>query len=170
MKLLFRKNSNGFGLAEVIVSAAIISVAMVAILNAYSYFLRVEDRSVQVVQASYLAEEGIEVARYWRDISWANNIKTLATGTTYYLSVSASTSPAYQVWKATTTKSSSLDLFKQALVFDDVHRDATTQDIVSTGPIDSNTRQVTATVSWLDIDGATTTKSLTTYLTNLYEN
>ena len=165
MKKIKSKHS-GFSLVEVIVGASIITVAIVAILNAYGYLVRAELSSTKLVKATYLLEEGIEAARYLRDKGWTSNIASLSTSTNYYLYLSTENETGD--WQSTTTKQIEDSVFVRTINFGSVYRDSTLlQEISATGTLDTNTRKITVTVSWPGISGATTTKSLSTYLTNM---
>jgi len=158
----------GFSLVEVVVAASIVSVALMAILNAYGYLIRAEVGSTKLVKATYLLEEGIEASRYLRDKGWTANIANLSTTTNYYLYLS--TSNGTGDWQATATKQIYDDMFKRTITFGNVYRDNNTQNISPTGVLDTNTRKITVSVSWPGINGATTTKSISTYLTNINKN
>jgi len=160
----------GFSLVEVLIGAMIITVAVVSIIGAYGFFLRAELRSVRTVQATYLLDSGVEAVRYMRDLNWDNNIGTLSNNTNYYLINTASSTSPYYVWKATTTKQIFDGIFERTFKLESVYRSSTSSDIVLTGGlISTSTCKLTITVSWPDTSGETTTKSLSTYLTNLYE-
>ena len=114
------------------------------------------------VQASYILEEGMEAITFLRDKGWNANIATLSTSTTYYLSFNGS------YW-ATTTIAQYVDgEFLRSLRVSDVYRDGSDK-IASSGTYDSGTKQVTATVSYFQ-GHATTTKSVTTFVANIYAN
>jgi prepilin-type N-terminal cleavage/methylation domain-containing protein len=63
------KHSNGFGLIEVVIGAAIITVFLAAAINVFATSHRLESELIRKIEAQYLAEEGIEVARFLRDSS-----------------------------------------------------------------------------------------------------
>ncbi len=158
----------GFSLTEVLVGASIISVALIAILNAYGYLIRAEIGSVNSLKATYLLEEGIEASHYLRDKGWASNIASLGTTTKYYLYLSSS--GGVGVWQATTTKQIYGGIFERTMTLSDVYRSSATQDISPTGILDPNTIKIKISVSWPGISGATTTKQLSIYLTNMNKN
>ena len=169
MKKEKKQKHFGFSLVEVIVGASIITVAIVAILNAYGYLIRAELSSTKLVNATYLLEEGIEAARYLRDKGWTSNIASLSTSTNYYLYLSAANGMGD--WQPTTTRQIIDGVFVRTLNLGSVYRDSTIlQEISATGTIDINTRKITVTISWPGISGATSTKSLSTYLTNMNNN
>ena len=150
----------GFGLIEIIVGGAVLATSLLGISAYYQQSLRVSRSTAQLVQASLLLEESLEVAKFFRDASWAN-ISAPATGATYYLSFNGTN------W-ATSTANTYIDgVFERTIRLDDVYRDGT-DDIVSIGgTLDAGTRKVTATVSWWDRT-ATTTRTIETYLVNIF--
>lgn len=162
-----RNLQNGFTLIEVVVASAIIVTSLVAILNAYSYFIRAEKSNTKLVKSVYLLEEGVEAVHYLRDKGWTANIASLSTTTSYYLYFSAS--GGVGSWQSTTTRQLYDGIFERKISFADVYRNNTTQNISASGAgttLDPNIRKVTITVSWIGASGATTTKTISTYVTN----
>lgn len=162
------KLNNGFSFIELIVGASIISIVLVVILNVYGLLVQAEINSAKLAKASYLLEEGAEAARYLRDKGWTANISGLSTTTRYYLFLS--TLSGVGEWQATTTKQISENIFERYLLISDVYRSDSTKDISEIGTFDSNTKKITVSVTWFDGHSTTTTKSLSTYLTNMNKN
>ncbi len=156
-----RKNEAGMSLVEVVVAAALCVSTVLGIVGAFIFAVREARENVSRVQAAYLAEEGLEAARIVRDNGWTSNIASRTAGASYYLAFDGST------WQATTTATTTGE-FTRTAVFDTVYRDAS-NNIVSSGTSDANSKKVTVTVSWPRGAG-TSTRSLATYLTNLYAN
>ena len=154
--------NQGMILAEILVGSAIILMVIMATVEAYSTYLNYALSNQNNTVASYLLEEGIEVATYLRDIGWNANIGTLTSGTTYYVVFDGST------WLTTTTLQYIDNTFLRTLVVENVNRDIN-DDIASVGTLDPNIKKVTVTVSYWQ-GHATTTKSLETYITNIYNN
>lgn len=151
-------------LVEVIVGAAIIGTAMVAIVGIFGGLSKLSYRNTARIQATMLAEEGIEALKTMRDAGWTSNISSLNTsGTTYRLFWSGS------AWKATTSSSLIDNMFDRTFVVTPVNRDASFNVISSGGSVDTNSRNVVVTVSWRD-DNATTSKSLEDYIFNSFNN
>lgn len=151
----------GFGLIEIVIGGAILSVALMGISSYYQQSLKVSRSTALLTQGSFLLEEGLEVAKFFRDMGWTN-ISTPATGTVYYLSFNGTN------WATSTTNTYVDSIFERTITLDDVYRDGTTDDIVSSGGnLDTGTRKVTATVSWWDRT-ATTTRTVATYMTNIF--
>jgi hypothetical protein len=153
------QTNKGFALTEIIVGSAIILLGILAINTTFNVYLKYALANQKSVQATYLLEETLEVMAYLRDQSWSGNVATLSTTTTYYLSFSGTS------W-ATTTIPQYIDgeFLRNIRVFD-VERDAN-NDIVAEGTYDPNTKLITATVSYYG-GHATTTKSLSMYLSNI---
>lgn len=160
--------TNGFSLVEVLVGASVILVAIFTLMNSYAVFIKASAGSSKTVEATYLLEEGIEAMRFIRDTGWANLVAVGTSSSKYLVFVASSTQP-YYVWQTTSTKSLIDGVFLRTIKIDDVKRDLSTQNISSTGAYDANTKMVTVTVAW-PYKNATTTKTISTYLTNIYGN
>ncbi|MFH1170150.1 MAG: hypothetical protein V1704_01155 [Candidatus Vogelbacteria bacterium] len=153
----------GFTMLEILIGASIITASFLGVLTVFDRLLQASRSMVELSQATTLLEEGLEVGRIFRDQSWIN-LANWPSGTEYYLIWNGSSGR----W-ATSTVNVFLDgKFERKIGLTNVNRDDTTKDIVSSGgTIDVNTKLLTATVAWSD-SGATTTKTLSTYLTNLF--
>jgi len=160
----FYSLSRGFTLVEAVISSAIALVVILGVTSAFTEALRASSNNAAYVQASFLQEEGVEAVRFLRDDSWSVNIATEQVGTPFYLTYNGTT------WKATSTAAYIDGKFLRTVTLDSVNRDNTSQDIVTSGgTLDANTKKVTVTVAWYD-RGATTTRNLQTYLTNIFSN
>lgn len=153
----------GLTLVEVLVATSIILVFLIALLGAHNLYLKTAFANGNVIKGVYLVEEGVEVARFLRDSSWSNNIATLSLDTGYHLIFEN------EEWRATTTNILVDAIFERVVTLSAVYRD-TNGDIVSSGGVvDQNIRLVVSTVSWPS-GGATTTKLISTYITNIFNN
>ena len=139
------KLNKGLSLVEVVIASAIILAAVLVLLGVHSLYLKVALSNSNTVKAAYLAEEGIENVRFLRDSGWTTNISNLTSTTT------------------------SVDGFVRVVTLATVRRDASGDIVTSGGSIDLNTKLVTSSVSWWAVT-ATTTKSISTYLTDIYDN
>ncbi len=144
--IMARTTRGGIGLVEVVIAAAIISGALVAVLSVMTRYLALGLSNPERVQAAYLAEEGVEIARALRDTSWAS-FAALSTSTSYHLSFNGLS------WSATTTATSSIPGFTRTLALDSVYRRSSDHDIVpatSTDAkyLDPDARLVTVSVVW----------------------
>lgn len=163
MKNIQQSSQKGFGLVEMIIGAAILSVSLLSISNFFQSINRASSITQSVIQGDYLLEEGIEVVKLLRDISYTNNIRKMSTTTTYYLSWSGAN------WATTTTNTLIDGKFTRKFTLTDVVRDATSNDISTTGTYDPNVKLITVSVEWRDPVG-TTTRSIQTYVTNIFNN
>ncbi len=149
-----------------LVAIFIFSVVLSALVVTSNMYLSGADDSLKSAKGAYFAEEGIEAIKTIRDASWTN-ISTLSTSTLYYLSFNISSSTNY-LW-TTTTIATSTDGFIRKITLSAVNRDFTGHIVSSGGTTDANTRLIAVSVSWLSKSG-TTTKSLSTYITNIMGN
>ncbi|MDP3958180.1 MAG: hypothetical protein Q8Q36_01800 [bacterium] len=151
----------GFGLVEVVLGSGIVTAALFGILTVASQSLRVSDRALREVQATFLLEEGAEAIRSMRDRGW-ENIAGLSTTTAHFLSFSTSTPARF----ATTSENSYIDgMFLRSFTVASVRRDGSDR-IAASGALDPGTRKFTVEVAWQE-RGATTTKSLEFYLSDI---
>jgi prepilin-type N-terminal cleavage/methylation domain-containing protein len=163
MVFSYSKNkSKGLSLIEVIVASAIISVSMIYITNVYGNFLTLSLQNTDKVQAIFLLDEGVEAIKTMRNYSWAQLAST-TVNTNYYLTWQSNR------WQATTTPNSIDGKFIRKFTVDNVYRDPTTLNIVTTGgTLNTDSKIVHMSVSW-DYKGATSTKTTSFYIFNLYE-
>ncbi len=146
-------------LIESVVGIGIALITLVGTMSAFSYLYRASVNNILTVQAAFLEEEGLEAARIMRDNAWSN-ISSQTSGASVYLQFNGTT------W-ATSTNNTFIDgTFERKVVFTNVYRDAN-QNIAPTGTLDANIKKVTVSISWRD-HGATTTRSLVTYLANVF--
>lgn len=161
------KDKKGMGLVEVVIASAIVMASLVSIMGVYNSMATLSLRNTDTIQATFLAEEGVEIVRILRDKGWAN-IASTTNGVPYsfYWNNASST------WVSTSTIIES-DIFERQVVYSAVYRDANF-DIIPTlggpsGTLDTNSKKVTVTVSWPSQTG-TSTKSLDSYVFNTFNN
>ncbi len=161
MNSLNKNSSSGLTLVEVLIATSIMLAFLLALFGVQNLYLKTAFSSGEVIQATELAEESLEVMRFLRDSSWDANIVPLSLGVNYGLVLDAGT------WQATTTNIWVDGTFERTVVLSAVYRDSS-GDITSGGggTLDPGTLLVVSNVSWWK-DGATTTKSISTYLTDL---
>ncbi len=149
-------------MVEVLIAVAIILVSVMSLVGVHSLYLKTALSNAEGAKAAFLAEEGLEVVRFWRDASWNNNILGLALGTEYGLLFSGGS------W-ATSTEDFAVESFERSITLSAVYRDASSGDIVTSGgTLDPEARLVESKVSW-DKSGVPTTRTISTYITNLFE-
>lgn len=155
-----KRISKGFGLIEIVVGSAILTVSLIAISGYFQKALQLNQDSGKTVQASFLLEEGIEVVKFFRDTSWLN-ISGLTAGTYYFIQFDGTK------WATTTSNVFVDNVFERKLIINNVSRDANDDIVSSGGTEDADTKKVTVSVSWPGRNG-TTTKLISTYLTNIF--
>lgn len=159
-----QKLRKGMTLVEVVVGVAILSVFFLVLADVFNLYLSTSLTAQKSVKATFLAEEGIEAVKFMRKVSWDNRITTLSSNTPFYVFWHNNT------WYNTTDITGTyIDGYERSLMFSDVNRDASYNIVSSGGTLDPNTRELVVTVSWKN-NNATTTKTLKTYIMNLYDN
>ncbi len=156
------KYQKGAGVVEIIIGLAIMMVGVFSVVAAYNYYLRFAVAHENDVQAALLAEEGIEVVKLLRDSGWSAKIATLSPGVNYGIEF------INGAWTSTTSLKYIDAKFLRTFVLNNVYRDAS-YDIASLGTLDLNTKEVTVSVSARNIL-ATSTKTISTYITNIFSN
>lgn len=152
----------GFGLLEILIASAIVSMAMVSLSFVFVLSQRMTARSGELMRANFIAEEGIEAMRFLRDKSWSANMATLAEGTTYYISLSTTTSS----WSMGTSNLGNIDgVFNRTIQVQSVMRNGSDDIVLSGGTIDTNTLKIISNVSW-----SSGSASAETYLSNIFNN
>ena len=153
----------GISVIEILIASAIISLTVISISVAYGNFVYLSRQNTAKVQAALLLDEGTEAIKTMRGERWSNIASTTAS-TTYYFTWSTDR------WRATTTPIVIDNIFHRSFVVSPVHRDSSTFNILpdASGTLDPGTRKVDITVAWSD-QSATTTRSTTMYIFNLYE-
>ena len=157
---LKRNNRTGFSLVEIVIGAAIITLSLTGLMVAFQSVAKLEKKNIRMVQASYLTEEGLEVVRALRVDGW-DNIASFTSGANYYLSYNAG------AWVLNSTPTMINNLFERKIIIDEVNRDGS-HEIAEAGTLDTGTKKITVSVAWRD-GSATTTKTVATYLTNIFE-
>jgi len=156
------KINKGFSLVEIVIGASIISLFLFASVPLFQSYLKAGSQNTKIIQASFLLEEGIEAVKMLRDNGWQNNITTLDTGTEYHLYFNGVS------WETSNSSNQIDGVFRRTVTLSDVYRD-NSDNIAESGTIDSDTQKVDVSVSWLGNRG-TTTKTLSTYITNIFDN
>lgn len=142
--------NRGISLIELLVGASILTIVMVSLVVVFQSFLVSSFSSTEKVQASLLAEGGIEAVKYIRDADWAN----ISDGT-HYLTYSGG-------WSFTNTQEA-VGIFDRSVLVEAVSRDSSDR-IASSGTNDPGTKKITITVGW-----ESGSESIETYITNIHE-
>lgn len=157
-----RSNNRGTGVIEVIIGSAIILIGIFSIIKTYNYYLRFALSHRYDIQATLLAEEGVEAVKLLRDKGWSENISTLIPGVAYSLAFINSS------WTSTTSVNLIDGKFSRTFTVSEVYRGGDDR-ISSSGVLDQNTRKVAVSVAVRNNFG-TTTKTISTYITNIFSN
>lgn len=156
--------NRGLSLIEVLVASSILIIFFMALVGIYNTYLKISRTNIYSIKAGYLAEEGMEAIKSLRDISWNNNIAPLSVNSNLYLEWSGGR------WVSTSTNVFIDGTFERKINISEVNRDPSNGNIVTTGGVlDSGTRLVTVTVSW-PYKNSTSTRVLSTYISNLYRD
>ncbi len=154
------KTKLGIGLVEVIIGVAILVFIIVGVVSAYRVMIYSSGEAIRSTQAQALLEEGLEVARIFRDTA-SSSILNLSVGTDYTLVWNGT------AWATSTTPSLIDGIFDRRMSVEQVYRDAD-NDIAGAGTLDPDTRKVTVTVSW-NRGETTLTRTLSTYIGNIFD-
>lgn len=155
-------HSPGFGLIEILITSAMVSLILVAFGQVAQVSLKLLAKEREVLEASFIAEEAFEGVRALRDQSWSANIAGRTTDTNYYLT-------ATSTWDLSAIAPSYIQgKYLRAIVFSPVLRDASDQ-ISNSGANDAGTRKVMVTVSWWSRN-ATSSVSASGYLADIHQN
>ena len=162
---MIKKFKNGLGLIELLITVAIISIAMFAFAQAAVVFLRAANISSEPQVAAQLAQEGIEAVRSLRNESWSANIASLTVGTQYYPIINSGS------WQLDTFDPGPLQgKFTRFVEFSSAQRDFNDNIVSSGGTVDADTLQVKVTIQWTDEREQVRDFHLITYLTNFLGN
>jgi prepilin-type N-terminal cleavage/methylation domain-containing protein len=156
---MYSLKKSGFTLVEVVVASAIIVTGVLALSEGYTRYVKFAQINEKNIQAVYLAEEGLEAMTHIRDQSWAS-IRTLSTSSPRYIYWNSTR------WQTTTTPEYVDAVFLRSFTIGDVYRNGSDQ-IASSGTYDPDTKYITVNVAYKQ-GQSTTTKTLSTYLTNIY--
>lgn len=157
------KRNRAVSLVEVVIASGIIATLSVAIFSAYTLMSRYAIQNTPFVQASMLAEEGIEAVKVMRDFGWTDNIGNLTAGANYRLLWADSR------FSATTTSNFIDGKFDRYFTLENVYRDGSFNIVSSGGTLDTGSKKVTVTVAWRQ-GSATTTKTIESYIFNAFTN
>ena len=158
----FNNAKRGFGLVEIVIAVAVATIALFGMSETARVATGYVNDATKKLQASYLLEEGVEAVKIMRDNGWNTHIGNLGTSTVYYMNYVSS------MWQSTNTNTFVDKTYERKFQLDPVYRNAN-DDIAASGTLDSDTKKLTVTVSWKGRTG-TTSQSISTYITNLFQN
>lgn len=149
-------------MVEIVVGAAVLSTALLGIATFFQSALVVSGTTGAAIRGDYLLEEGVEAVKLLRDESYAANLSQFSTTTPTYLTWNGT------IWATSTTNVYIDGMFERNILAGDVVRDVN-GDIAAAGTFDPNTKLITVTVAW-QARGATTTKTIQTYIMNIFND
>lgn len=153
-------NNPGFGLIEVIIVTAIITVSLFGFLQAGISAVRLLRNEKENLELTLLAGEALEAVRAIRDESWTNNIAPLTASTQYYPMVENGK------WKLATAPPALINgKYNRYIYINDVYRDL--QDKITSNGItlDADTQKITAVAT-----SSAKTVTLVSYIANFRES
>ncbi len=136
----------GISVIEVVIAAAVMSIAFVGILGFTSFSLRQSLTVQNTVVASEFASEELEALRNFRDnTAWnTNGLGSLSLGIAYHAQKSSTNPVQWQFAQGTETISG----FLRSIILNQAQRDASNNIVQSGGIVDPNTMRATSLVSW----------------------
>lgn len=149
-------NQKGISIIEILIVIFIITVTLTALLGLVNFSLKTSTLIKETTKANAFAQEMMEVIRDFRnEVSWNNDdpgnqydgLGIMTTGIAYYPEKSIDIPPKWMLIQGEETISS----FTRKIVFEDVSRDFTTDDIEGVYNLindDPDTKKATVTVSW----------------------
>lgn len=154
MSILWKNNKRGVSAIEILVVIAVVGIVFGSILSLATLSLKLSISIKKTSQANFLTQEIMEAVRNFRDgISWDNDdpedkydgLGIVTTGIAYHLEQSSDIPAKWMLIQGEET----VNDFSRKVVFDDVYRESLTDNITTSGGyLDSNTKKVTATISW----------------------
>lgn len=160
---MMKRLDRGITLAEVLIASSVITVFVVALVGVYNLHLKIIFGASEEIKASYLAEEGVEAIKFLRNDSWDLFISPLTIGSDHFITWQTDR------WVTTGTNTYIDGLYERKIILNQVLRNSEDDIVESGGSVDDSARKVTVTVSWRD-GNATSTKSVSTYITDIFDN
>lgn len=159
---MLRIEKKGFGLLEIVIGLAVITIFLFGVLAVTRLSSRLSQENTNNIKGAFFLEEGTEAVKILRDAGWQQNIVSLTVARDYYFSFDNGQ------WRTTSSDIFIDSIFERKFRLDNVYRDSQSR-IADSGTLDPNTKKISLSVSWRS-RGATTTKTISTYLTNLFNN
>lgn len=154
--------NKGFGLIEIVVGVSIVSICLFGLAAISELSLKSMGEALKSTKASFLLEEGMEAVKILRDAGWSQNLAVITPGEKKYLNFNGAG------WQLNSSNLYIDDIFERSFVLENVYRDSN-DDITLSGTLDPDIRKITVSVAWYGRKG-TTTKEITGYIANLFNN
>lgn len=153
------KKSRGLTIIELLVVIAVISVALAGLAGLGSFILKLNHHLKQNTIATFLAQEGLEASRAIKEENWTA-LSALTPDSPYHPVKTGSP----QKW-AFATGAETIDIFSRQISISQVYRDTNDDIATSGGTLDSETKKITALISWNE-QGQNYQIALESYLAN----
>lgn len=155
----------GFNLVEIVVATGIISLSLVSVIAIAGRSIALSHRALNTYGAAVALSEAAEAVRSVRDNDWAD-IAALTPGATYFPLYDLSTN----TWSLSTDPDDgAVGIYTRMVAMSDVSR-SVTDDIDVAGTDDPGTKRFVATIFWREGTGATVTKTMTFYLSDIFSS
>lgn len=145
MKLRFRKKLNtsrGFGLVEILIAVSFVGLALAGLITLTNLTFKISQQAKNNLIAANLSAEALEAVRAIKEESWST-INNLTIGSPYHPQKSGSPLK----WSLA-AGNENLNGFTRQVVVENVRRDSQFNIVSSGGTLDSDTKKITASVSW----------------------
>lgn len=152
---------HGFSVIEIIIIILILGLGFLTMMQFYKIALSKSRGQQNETQANYLASAGLEAVRQVRDNNWNNIIQDITPDQDYQIVKNGT--PPNLVWQLNTGVET-IGQFQRTIKINSVHRDTIGNIVLTGGDPDSETKKITATVSWQETN-QTRQIYLATYLT-----
>lgn len=147
--MAIKYQQSGMSLVGILIAMTIIVTAVIYVFGAMSFALGALADKKQLYQANFLATEKMEAIRSIRDANqWSSSLGSVAIDTAYYLEKSG----IPLAWNLLLGEQT-LDGFTERIIFNRVFRDANDNITNSGGALDSDTKKITVTMSWVSNKG-----------------
>ena len=148
----------GIGLIEILIVVFIVGLSLASLAGVGNFALKIQQRQKQNTIAVFWAQEALEATRAIKDGNWSELADWPAETPLHPIK-----KPSFYAW-ALDNGSETLNGFTRYLTISPVYRDGSF-NIADSGTLDSNTKKITAIVSWND-NGQNRQISLVDYLMN----
>lgn len=148
-------DESGQSVIEIILAVAIFVIIVSGVVVSTLGVINLNQTSSEEVVALEFAKEGIEAVRSIKNQNYSSLVDSAATGI----------SNASGVWSFSGVENV-FDKYTRSIKIESVQRDASGNIVATGGTLDSNTKKVTATVSWNVSGSRNSSTSIGEYLTN----
>jgi len=153
------KNKNGFGIVEILIMAAIISISLVAIAGVGNFSLKISSQLKKDLIATGLTNEALEATRAIKEGSWPT-LAAYSVNTVYHPAKTGNP----LIWSLV-PGNEDINGFSRRVIIENVYRDTNDDITLAGGTLDPNTKKITAIVAW-SYQGRDYQTAISSYLAN----